>query len=391
MSLIDPNLNGLVSSAALAIMPVSAIPETLSKASSYPDCADAFMQHYYVFDSVGNEVFALEMQLKALAHRRHFRAENPENPTVRLLALMAPGGRMVNTPLEFIAHGNHIRLDQWFVVPGEPVSEDIPDHDIAILAYSDAEDAQSLLPLFESLASDWPRPLLNHPAKIQRCTRDALCQALEDVPGLVVPRTVRVTREDLLAAFPLPFPAIIRPVGTHAGTGLEKLSDLTELAVYLATYPESAFFVSEYFDYRGDDGHFRKLRVALIEGVPYVCHVAIGDDWVVHYQTAGMDQAEWKRNEEEQVMKSFDDSFARRHKDAFAAITAHLELDYVVLDCAELVDGRFLLFEADTGGWVHATDSPDVFPYKPPIMQKLFTAFRDMLVSRCVQSVEVLA
>jgi len=391
MTLIDANVTGLVSSAALAIMPVSAIPETLSKASSYPDCADTFMQHYYVFDSVGNDAFALEMQLKALVHRRHFLAESPANPTVRLLALMAPGGRMVNTPLEFIAHGNHIRLDQWFVVPGEPVPADVPDHDIAILAYSDAEDAQSLLLLFEGLASDWPRPLLNHPAKIQRCTRDALYQALADVPGLVVPRTVRVSREDLPAAFPLPFPAIIRPVGTHAGAGLEKLSDLAELEAYLAIHPEVAFFVSEYFDYRGDDGHFRKLRVALIEGVPYVCHVAIGDDWVVHYQTAGMDQSEWKRNEEEQVMSSFDDSFACRHKDAFAAIAVCLDLDYVVLDCAELPDGRFLLFEADTGGWVHATDSPDVFPYKCPIMQKLFTAFRDMLVSRSVQSVEALA
>lgn len=37
---------------------------------------------------------------------------------------------------------------------------------------------------------------------------------------------------------------------------------------------------------------------------------------------------------------------------------------------------------ADIGGWIHATDPDDVFPYKPPVMQKAFNAFRNMLAMR---------
>jgi hypothetical protein len=54
-------------------------------------------------------------------------------------------------------------------------------------------------------------------------------------------------------------------------------------------------------------------------------------------------------------------------------------LDYLVIDCAETPRGELLVFEADNIGFVHATDSADVFPYKQPQMRKVFAAFRQML------------
>jgi hypothetical protein len=54
----------------------------------------------------------------------------------------------------------------------------------------------------------------------------------------------------------------------------------------------------------------------------------------------------------------------------------------VVIDCAEDRDGQLLLFEADTRGWIHASDPIELFPYKPRIMQKAFDAFVAMLRHR---------
>jgi hypothetical protein len=57
-----------------------------------------------------------------------------------------------------------------------------------------------------------------------------------------------------------------------------------------------------------------------------------------------------------------------------------LKLDYVVIDCAQAPDGKLLVFEADNRGWVHATDPVDLFRYKQEPMQRVFTAFRAMLI-----------
>jgi hypothetical protein len=54
----------------------------------------------------------------------------------------------------------------------------------------------------------------------------------------------------------------------------------------------------------------------------------------------------------------------------------------VTLDCSIGRDGRLLVFEADSRGLVHAADPVDVFPYKPAVMQKAFTAFRRMVEAR---------
>jgi len=89
-----------------------------------------------------------------------------------------------------------------------------------------------------------------------------------------------------------------------------------------------------------------------------------------------------KRDEEAQFFANFDDDFARRHAGALSAIATRIGLDYFAIDCAELRDGRLLLFEADIAMIVHAMDPPDVFPYKGPQMRKVFDAFRTYLLHK---------
>jgi hypothetical protein len=93
-----------------------------------------------------------------------------------------------------------------------------------------------------------------------------------------------------------------------------------------------------------------------------------------------MELSEHKRAEERSVMENFDHDFAARHHDVLYVIADRLDLDYVVIDCAETKDGELLLFEADPRCWVHATDSIEIFPYKPAVMQKAFDAFRSLLI-----------
>ena len=78
-------------------------------------------------------------------------------------------------------------------------------------------------------------------------------------------------------------------------------------------------------------------------------------------------------------MECFESGFARRQANSLALVNRALGLDYVVLDCAELQDGRLLIFEADSSAVVHGMDPVELFPYKRPAIQKVFQAFRQML------------
>jgi hypothetical protein len=108
--------------------------------------------------------------------------------------------------------------------------------------------------------------------------------------------------------------------------------------------------------------------------------MAIADRWDIWYLNAGMTQSAEKRSEEERFMRDFDCGFAFRHRNALAAVAGRVGLDYFTIDCAENKNGELLIFEADNTAVVHNMDSPEVFPYKPPQMRKIFDAFTAMLV-----------
>jgi len=116
--------------------------------------------------------------------------------------------------------------------------------------------------------------------------------------------------------------------------------------------------------------------------------MAIADRWDIWYLNAGMAGDANKRLEEATFMSTFDIGFGRRHRTALAAMAARVGLDYFIVDCAETKDGSLLIFEADNTAVVHNMDLPDIFPYKPPQMRKIFAAFIAMLERRVAQARE---
>jgi glutathione synthase/RimK-type ligase-like ATP-grasp enzyme len=247
-----------------------------------------------------------------------------------------------------------------------------------------------LLKELNATLSSWPRPVLNNPARIASLSRDNVCTLLKSAPGITMPSTLRVARAILEQVankqFSLTdiledgdFPVIIRPVDSHAGKDLDKIDDADVLNNYLQDMSNEEFYISRFVDYRSPDGLFRKYRIVLIDGKPFVCHVGISEHWMIHYLNAGMAESAEKRAEEERFMNDFDSQFACKHAEAFRAIYERAGLDYLGIDCGETADGKLLIFEIDSCMIIHAIDPVDVFPYKQPQMNKIFGAFRQML------------
>ena len=362
----------------------------LERVNQRPGDAPAMMDIATLLLLSGDRANGLAVQARALAVRAHYhRAGGADG--LRVLAIMAPGDTMANTPLDFLLEGSGAGLISVYAGPGGELPGAVPDHDVAFLAVGESEaNRPILLGLAERLGA-WPRPLLNaNPLRIADLTRDGVCALLAGTASILAPAAFRLDRHSLTAiargeaglgdaTAGGDFPVIARPIGSHAGTGLEKLSSLAELAAYVAGQAADRFYVSPFIDYAGGDGLFRKQRIALIEGVPYVCHLAVSPRWMVHYLNAEMLDNAANRAEEARFMAEFDADFARRHAVAFADLHQRIGLDYFAIDCAETRDGRLLLFEADVAMIVHAMDSPDLFPYKPPQMRKVFAAFLAML------------
>jgi hypothetical protein len=327
------------------------------------------------------------LQTQALASCPIYRIADRERSArpLRVLALMAPGDLMANTPLDFITAELDVRLDVLFVLPGRALPAAIPDHDVAFFAAADGDPA--LLLRLAALHAAWPRPTLNDPACVPRLSREAVAQALAHRVELLCPAIRRVRREGAALPEGWAFPVLFRPVGSHAGHDLIKADDAEALSAALADIRAEEVFLSRFIDYRGRDGLFRKYRVAFIEGAPFLCHMAVSEHWMVHYLNAGMAESRAKRDAEAAAMASFDRDFAVRHAQAFAALTDWARLDYFQIDCAEAPDGRLLLFEADVAGIVHTMDPPDIFPYKPPQMRRVIAAFGAMLARRAAGAV----
>ncbi len=362
-------------------LPAGALPALIQATHAEPDVAQMCMQMFYVLMALGQHSLAVDMQSRALQHRRVYRMRGPAKPALRLLAIMGPGDMMDNTPIEFLIDNSDVQLDIVYLLLDNDIPTAIPDHDVAIVAIGESDKNAPLLLQLTKILESWPRPVLNHPHQIMRCARDVAYGLLHDTPGLRMPYTQRLPADKI---HPNAFPITIRPVDTHAGRGLEKIDALPELAAYFERFSGSEYFVAEFIDYKSPDGFFKKLRIALLAGRPYVCHVALSDHWMVHYLSAHMETCADKRAQEAALMANFDHGFARRHGAALSSIAERMGLDYVVLDCAELPDGRLLVFEVDSRAFIHATDSTEVFPYKGPVMQKAFDAFRALLADKAI-------
>jgi glutathione synthase/RimK-type ligase-like ATP-grasp enzyme len=355
--------------------------------------ANAFLDLSTILILRGEHELALSMQAQALELQQIYTPPTAAKPSaLRLLALMGPGDLMANTPLELILENSNVELTLFYVSQHLPIPPSLPDHDVLFVSIGESEENIPLLQAIDTALQTWPRPVLNMPDRIALLSRDSVYSLLKSAPGVEIPETIRVSRQTLeqigRSEVTLEsqlndggFPIIIRPIDSHAGNGLAKLDNPAAITDYLPSMAEEEFFVSRFVNYSDADGQFRKYRIVLIEDRPYICHMGISSEWMIHYLNAGMSESAEKRAEEERVMTTFDHDFALRHKAAFHAIYTLMGLDYIGLDCAETADGKLLIFEVDGSMVIHAVDPVEIYPYKQPQMRKVFDAFEAMLVN----------
>jgi tetratricopeptide (TPR) repeat protein len=304
-------------------------------------------------------------------------------PKARILLLA--GSYLCNTPTKFLFSEDRFETATIYFSNRITQAKQLSDFDLVFNAISDADRGMPFLKQAVEFCSGLDCPVLNPPERIASTRRDRIASALSDIPHLEIPSTQRMNRAALMASLPAADffvqPLLIRPVGSHGGRDLKKVHHPAELSTYVKAMPFDDYYVSAFHDYRSADGYYRKYRFIFVDRAVYPLHLAVSDEWLVHYWRADMNRADWKE-EEEAFLVDYRAVFSGALVHAIQAVANRLDLDFAGLDCAITTDGRVLIFEANATMLVQLDDSSESFPYKQKYVPRIFEAIDRLVGTR---------
>ena len=219
-----------------------------------------------------------------------------------------------------------------------------------------------------AVALEVPRPWFNHPDRIAATTRDRVSETLQGIPGISAPRVIRCKPdriEDIQSAIRengIDYPVLVRAVGSHRGRTLARIDRPDDARAFMAGLATGAeLYICPFVDFSGVDGLYRKYRVVMIGGRPFLNSLVTSADWNVHAFSRIWNDATIA--EEQAALDGFASGLGARFAPQLQEIHRRLGLDYFGMDFAMTPDGSMLIFEANAVMDVlgPATLEPDIW------------------------------
>lgn len=353
-----------------------------------PDHAPAHQGLAGVFADLDDEKKAAHhraLGFKAQPMKRlPYRGENV--PRSLLLLVSAIGGDIPVRALidDRVFETSVIYADYW------DKDRPLPAHDLIFNAIGDADLCASALEAASRLIAGSEAPIVNRPDAVLRTGRVNNAARLAHLPDVRTARTRNFSREALceadavehLAREGFAFPLLLRTPGFHAGQHFLRVKMRDELISALAALPGETLTIIEYMDARIADGLFRKYRVMFVDGEMFPLHMAVSQDWKVHYFTADMAARPEHRAAEALFLDDMAKQIGARAMTALARIRGDLGLDYGGIDFSLGANGEILLFEANATIVVNPPDPDPRWDYRRAAVARIHTAVHAMLARK---------
>lgn len=195
-------------------------------------------------------------------------------------------------------------------------------------------------------------PCFNPPKAVTRTRRDNLAVLLQGIRGVSMPRTLRIEpkhpREfaEAARAAGLSYPLIVRLAGTHNGISMVRIESPKGWdAVHALPWQGGAVYLTEFVDCRDSDGLYRKHRIVMVAGQPFLLHVYISPQWNVHHKESLDTAAAFA--EELGRLESFEQDLLPHIEPALKEIHRRIGLDFYGIDCHVGADATLTIFEAN--------------------------------------------
>jgi tetratricopeptide (TPR) repeat protein len=322
--------------------------------------------------------------------------QNPEVdaflPSFEALHLASP-----NFPGQLV---RHFQEDFQFALVFEreatnrSVRKQIPQPDIVINNFANGERILAmgkLSGLVESVES-FRVPVVNHPTKTVQSTRDTSAGLLNQIPGVLVPKTVRFssaekTREELVREIEdqYNYPLITRSLFAQKGKMMTKVDSRDALVGVLSADFPKTFFVTEYVDAKGRNEFFRKIRVAIVKDEIVFVRVDYNTHWNVHGRKVVARVPFYLQNPhlletEKQICADPEEMLGPSAVQSLRTIRDRIPLDVYGIDFDVNADGVLIFYEANATMNLFSTAQKEV-PNPQQAHDSLKQAFQRYLTS----------
>jgi hypothetical protein len=276
------------------------------------------------------------------------------------------------------------------IAESAPPDAALPPHDVVFNAVGDADRCGRALAAAARIAASTAAPVANEPARVRETTRLRNAQRLAALPDVITARMAEFRRDDLAArgavglleAAGFGWPVLLRSPGYQTGEHFVRVGGPSELSHEVEQLPGAALLAIEYLDSRSADGAFRKYRVMTIGGRLYPMHLAIAQEWKVHYFRSAMAERLDHREEEAAFLADMHRALGARAVAALERVAGLLGVDYGGIDFALQPDGRVLVFEANATMVIVPPDADPRWDYRRAAVAKALEAARTALISR---------
>ena len=300
-----------------------------------------------------------------------------------LTPVAAVGG---NIPTRFILDPDRVQQIAVVAEFADPTAP-LPAHDLVFNTVGDADLCAVALERLEPLLARTAAPVLNRPSRVRATGRATLAAALAGIEGVRTPAMLSLPHEawldgralaelDLIG---LGFPLLLRAEGFHTGQHFVRIEQPGDLAAAAATLPGETLIAIEPLDARGPDRRYRKYRVMSLGGRLYPLHLAVSQQWKVHYFTAAMAEDQAFRSEEAAFLHDMHAALGPTAVAALKRVASALGLDYAGMDFAIGADGRVLLFEANATMVINPPEPDPVWDYRRPAIDRALAAAKALI------------
>jgi hypothetical protein len=260
---------------------------------------------------------------------------------------------------------------------------ELDSYRVLVNLITEPEKNAKVLENLRKLLRGVPGRIVNRPEAVLRSTRDQIARLLGGIPGLIVPKTVRLNggkpavAPGAMEKAGLTPPIILRQVGTHSGTIVGRFNTIDEAVAGLTPGEHVA---TQFVDFAGADGLYRKYRVFFIGERFILRHMLVSDHWNVHAKDRKAYMAE--RPElvaEERALFEQDDPFLPNVREVLEAVREKMLLDFFGMDFGVTRDGKLVLFEANATMSFFPFSPDPQFEYLKRCFAPAQAAFRELL------------
>ena len=266
----------------------------------------------------------------------------------------------------------------------------LPPHDVVFNAIGDADRCALELTAATTLLARSEAPVINPPSTILLTGRVANAERLGTLPDVIAPRFAifprwlldRTDPAAVLQASGFTWPLLLRAPGYHTGQHFVKVDQPDDVGRALKSLPANAVIAIAFLDTRNADGAFRKYRMITVNGKLFPLHLAVSNDWKVHYFSADMVDNEAHRAEDAAFLADPRGAIGERAFAALEKIVEALGLDYGGIDFSIDPSGKVVLFEANATMIVQPPPPEPIWDYRRKPVEHIIAAVHEMLRER---------